>query len=185
MSNQPHEPAKRAVVIGVMGAGENASQPDVETAFRLGRAIAARGWVVLCGGRNQGVMRAAAQGAEGGGGLSIGLMPGSLRDDSPCTLPLPTGLGSARNNVNVLASDVIVAVAFQPGMGTLSEMALAVKAGRPLIVLSENRAVIDLLAPYAGEGCLVTPDFETGLAHLQCVAALVMKDFQPLKITVS
>lgn len=109
----------------------------MDQAEQLGRRIAERDWTLLNGGRDEGVMAASANGAERAGGRVIGILPGrSEEDESPSedlTIPIYTGLGDARNVVNVLSSDVVVAC--RGGTGTLSEVALAVKAGRPVILL--------------------------------------------------
>jgi hypothetical protein len=121
-------------VIGVMGGG-TAEEAVLENARQLGRLIAENGWVLLNGGRDCGVMAASAEGAREAGGLAIGILPG---DDWEGAAPgldvaLPTGLGDARNALNVLASKVVIAL--RGGAGTLSEIALALKAGRPVIAL--------------------------------------------------
>ncbi|MEB3169215.1 MAG: nitrilase-related carbon-nitrogen hydrolase [Synechococcaceae cyanobacterium] len=132
----------RRPVIGVMGAGEGASAGDQRLAEELGAAIARRGWVLLSGGRPSGVMAAACQGAMAiDGHLVVGVLPddgaGSLRHQATAAVDLAlfTGLGQARNVVNVLSSDVVV-VCGSGGPGTLSEAAHALKAGRPLVLLA-------------------------------------------------
>jgi uncharacterized protein (TIGR00725 family) len=122
-------------VIGVMGSG-HADEATAASARELGRLIAENGWVLLNGGRDAGVMAASAAGAHEAGGLVIGILPG---DDTTCVAPdvdiaIPTGLGDARNVVNVLASDVVVACA--GNAGTLSEVAHALKAGKPVVTLA-------------------------------------------------
>ena len=121
-------------IIGVMG-GAVASDHTSQNAFELGRLIAENGWVLLNGGRDAGVMAASARGAAEAGGMVIGILPG---DSTKCASPhldlaIPTGLGDARNAVNVLASDVVVAL--PGGAGTISEVALALKSHRPVIAL--------------------------------------------------
>ena len=71
------------------------------------------------------------------GGLTLGILPGESKAEAApgITIPIPTGMGSARNNINVLASDLVVVIAFNLGPGTLSEYALAKKAGRPILVI--------------------------------------------------
>src|SRR5216110_2530 len=90
-----------------------------------GCGVAERGGVLLCGGRG-GVMEAAAEGARAAGGLTLGILPGMSAKDSPpnpyIDLAIFTGLGEARNWVNVCASDAIIAIG--GGFGTLSEIAL-------------------------------------------------------------
>lgn len=109
-----------------------------ERAERLGAAIAERGWVLLNGGRDAGVMQASARGAREAGGLVVGVLPGTGQTDAGVAehveVAVFTGMGEARNQVNVLSSDV--AVLLPGGSGTLSEAALAVKTGTPLVLLN-------------------------------------------------
>ena len=121
-------------VVGVMGGG--GGTPELlATASELGRLIAENGWVLLNGGRDTGVMDASARGAHEAGGLTVGILPGDDRSEASVHLDVAvvTGMGSARNNINVLSSDIVVACS--GGAGTLSEIALALKAGRPVVVL--------------------------------------------------
>ena len=138
------------IIVGVMGGAE-VGAAVCRTAHVLGRLIAEQGWVLLTGGRDRGVMRAAAQGAkEVPGSLTLGVLPDrSWRAANPyIDLPVATGLGDARNVVNVLTSRVVFAC--RGGAGTLSEIALALKNGRPVILVDfeEARAV----GPVVGEG---------------------------------
>jgi uncharacterized protein (TIGR00725 family) len=121
-------------VVGVMG-GADASPAVLALAEALGRAIAESGWILLNGGRDAGVMDASARGAARAGGLVVGILPGrDRRGASPhLSIAVVTGLGDARNAVNVLSSDVVVAL--PGGAGTLSEIALALKAGRKVVAL--------------------------------------------------
>jgi hypothetical protein len=121
-------------VVGVMGGG--GGTPELlATASELGRLIAENGWVLLNGGRDVRVMDASARGAHEAGGLTVGILPGDDRSEASVHLDVAvvTGMGSARNNINVLSSDIVVACS--GGAGTLSEIALALKAGRPVVVL--------------------------------------------------
>lgn len=124
MSGEPRPRPYRIAVIGSSEAGDD----ELETAHRLGAALARLGAVVLCGGRG-GVMEAVARGASEEGGLTIGFLPG----DDPAaanawiTLPLATGLGEVRNALVVGSSEAVVAVG--GAWGTLSEIALARHAG--------------------------------------------------------
>jgi uncharacterized protein (TIGR00725 family) len=105
-------------------------------ARQVGALIAKRGAVLLCGGRG-GVMEAAARGAKEAGGLTIGIMPGMNASETPpnpyIDIAIFTGLRDGRNWVNVCASDAIIAVS--GGYGTLSEIALALKIGKPVVLL--------------------------------------------------
>ena len=137
----------RAVLVGVMGPGRGAGEEDLVTARQLGRAIATRGWVTLCGGRNSGVMSAVSEAAKQARGLTLGFLPGEdLRDTAEGVLvALPTGLGQARNNLNVLSADLVVAIAYRPGSGTFSEICLADKNAKPLLVITRDPQLRDTI----------------------------------------
>jgi uncharacterized protein (TIGR00725 family) len=100
----------------------------------VGRLVAERGAVVVCGGLG-GAMESACRGAKQAGGLTVGLLPGSDRSDANpfVDVALPTGLGEARNALVVAAGDAVIAVG--RGYGTLSEIALALRAGKRVIGL--------------------------------------------------
>jgi uncharacterized protein (TIGR00725 family) len=127
-------------IIGVMGPGDQATPNDKENAYALGRLIAQQGWILLTGGRNVGVMDAACQGAKHANGLTVGILPGSdsLGMSSGVDIPILTGIGSARNYINVLTSHLIIACGM--GAGTASEVALALKANKPVILLHADSA---------------------------------------------
>jgi uncharacterized protein (TIGR00725 family) len=133
MKETNEHPARRPV-IGVMGG----SKADAETsalAEELGGLIARRGWILLNGGRDCGVMAASARGAREAGGLVVGVLPGkSAKGASPhLDVAIVTGMGDARNVINVLSSDVVVAC---PGeLGTRSEIDFALKNEKPVILL--------------------------------------------------
>ena len=120
-------------VIGVIGAGVATSEQS-ETAAEVGRLIARRGWHLVCGGLG-GVMEAAARGAHEAGGVTIGLLPGNYREAANpfITVPIATGLGEGRNLLIVRTSDLLIAIGGK--YGTLSEIALALKIGKPVIGL--------------------------------------------------
>jgi uncharacterized protein (TIGR00725 family) len=133
--------SKRRTVVGVMGAGEGATAEAVALAEELGECISNRGWVLLTGGRPTGVMAAASRGAARvEGHLVVGVLPdegnGDDRNDTAeLDLALFTGMGKARNVINVLSAEVVV-VCGGGGPGTASEAAHALNAGRPLILLA-------------------------------------------------
>lgn len=126
----------KKTIAGVMGPGQNATARDLATAFELGKQIAEQGWVLLTGGRNEGVMDAASRGAKQAGGLTIGILPTAHADQLSAAVDIPilTDMGSARNNINVLSSDVIFACGM--GSGTAAEIALALKANKSVILLN-------------------------------------------------
>jgi uncharacterized protein (TIGR00725 family) len=103
-----------------------------QLAFELGRGIAQRQAVLICGGLT-GVMEHAARGARAAGGLTIGLLPGDDTDEANAYIDvaIATGLGHARNAILARTADGVVAVG--GGLGTLSEIALALRNGRPTI----------------------------------------------------
>lgn len=128
----------RKIVIGVMGPG-NASPTEAQNAYDLGFLIAQNHWVLLTGGRNSGVMQAASRGAKAGNGLTVGILPTADAHGLADTVDLAifTDMGSARNNINVLSSNVVIACGM--GAGTASEVALAIKANKPVILLSNHQ----------------------------------------------
>lgn len=108
-----------------------ATQEAAEMAFQVGVLLARLGFVVITGGRG-GVMAAAAQGAVSEGGLTIGLLPREDQGESneSNTVTIPTGIGWARNSMNVLAGDIVVAVG--GGAGTLTEICYAWVYNKPI-----------------------------------------------------
>lgn len=121
-----------------MGPGDFATEKDVRRARELGALIARQGWIVLCGGRDTGVMDAVCRGAKSAGGLTIGILSSGTRRHLSASVDIPilTGMGNARNAINVLSSDIVVACGM--GAGTASEVALALKAKKRVILLSDD-----------------------------------------------
>jgi uncharacterized protein (TIGR00725 family) len=138
-----------------MGAGD-ASPASVALARNLGRGIAERGWVLLTGGRPEGVMAAASAGAkEVEGSLTVGILPSASGGVGPAVdLAVFTGLGEARNMVNVLSSDVVVACGVE-GPGTVSEIALGLKAGKPVVLLGADPAALAFFRGLTAAGRLL------------------------------
>ena len=122
-------------VVSVVGPGGATGERFAAVAHEVGRLLARRGAVVLTGGLD-GVMAAAAAGAHAGGGVAIGLLPGSDRAGAAADLDvaLPTGLGQARNALVVGAADGVIAVG--GSWGTLSEIALARRRGVPVVCVA-------------------------------------------------
>ncbi len=119
-----------------MGGGEIVNHGDYEDARCLGGLIAKEGWILLNGGRASGIMEASARGAKENGGLTIGILPGNdpAWASEYIDIPILTGIGFARNYINVLTSEVVVAL---PGRtGTISEIALALNIGKKVISLN-------------------------------------------------
>jgi hypothetical protein len=128
------EQPERPIRLAVCGAGI-ADAALSRLAEELGREIAQVGAVLVCGGLG-GVMEAAARGANAAGGLTIGVLPGATAAGANpwIMLPLPTGMGEARNTLVVRFADAAIAVGGE--WGTLSEIALAMKIGVPVILLA-------------------------------------------------
>jgi uncharacterized protein (TIGR00725 family) len=119
--------------VAVVGPGD-AAPAEIEAAEAIGRGIARAHHVLVCGGLG-GVMAAACRGGTEAGGLTVGLLPGTDRGvaNQWVRVAIPTGLGELRNGLVVRAADVVVAVG--GAYGTLSEVALALKTGVPVIGL--------------------------------------------------
>jgi len=124
----------RRICIGVMG-GAASDEATAANARELGRLIAANGWVLISGGRPTGVMQASVAGAHEAGGLTVGVLYDEDRALAAegLDIVIPTGMGAGRNIINVLSSDVVVAC--RGTGGTLSEIALALRFGRPVVLL--------------------------------------------------
>jgi uncharacterized protein (TIGR00725 family) len=145
------EISPRRPVVGVMGSAR-AAQADLELAESLGAAVAAAGWILLTGGRDAGVMAAATRGAKRvAGSWVVGVLPGESGAAAPGTdVAIYTGLGNARNAVNVLSCDVVVACG-RGGAGTASEIALAIKSGRPVVLLGAAEEARRLFTSLGGD----------------------------------
>lgn len=126
----------RKPIIGVIGASE-ATPAGYAAAREVGRRIAEAGAVLVCGGLS-GVMEGASRGCSGAGGLVLGILPGSEAGEanSYVSLPIPTNMGHARNVIIVHTAPVLIAI--EGEYGTLSEMAVALKLGKPVIALNSR-----------------------------------------------
>lgn len=119
--------------VAVVG-GSRASHDELDAARAVGRELARRGALVLCGGLS-GVMEAVCAGAKEAGGTTVGLLPGEDRAGANrfVDVALATGLGEARNTIVARSADVVVAIGGE--FGTLSEIAFALRAGTPVVGL--------------------------------------------------
>jgi uncharacterized protein (TIGR00725 family) len=135
--------------VAVIGPGD---EPTVAAA-EVGRLLAERGATLVCGGRG-GAMEAACRGAKEADGLTVGILPGADRSEANpfVDVVVPTGLGEARNALVVGAADAVIAIG--GGHGTLSEIALALKAGKRVIGLGT----------WEIEGVVVAEDPEAAVA---------------------
>jgi uncharacterized protein (TIGR00725 family) len=125
-------------IVAVVG-GSDCTSAEAALAEALGRLLAQRGAVVVCGGLT-GVMEAVAKGVRAAGGLTIGILPGNDQRDANAYIdvPLATGMGEMRNALIVRVAGAIVAIG--GGTGTLSEIALALRIGTPVVGLHDNFA---------------------------------------------
>ncbi|HEU5261034.1 MAG TPA: TIGR00725 family protein [Gemmatimonadales bacterium] len=123
------------LLIAVVG-GSTCSSEEAEWAAAVGRLVAERGAVLLCGGLG-GVMEAAARGAKQAGGLTVGILPGSDAEEANpyIDVPLATGMGEMRNALIVRAAHAVIAIG--GGWGTLSEIALAQRIETPVVGLHD------------------------------------------------
>lgn len=135
--------------ISVVGAG-NAPPELIALGEEIGRLLAARGCTVVCGGLG-GVMEAAARGARLAGGATIGILPGESTDEANPWIEhaVATGIGHARNLAVVASGEAVIAIGGE--WGTASEIALARKLGRPVVVLGEGPSI-------SGEGIVRAAD---------------------------
>ncbi len=117
--------------IAVIGAGI-ADEATLKTAEEVGRLIAKKGAVLICGGLG-GVMEAASKGAHMEGGITVGILPqNNKKDANPyIDIPIVTGFGEGRNVIISRSADAIIAIGGE--YGTLSEIAFGLKMGKPVI----------------------------------------------------
>ncbi|MCU0848164.1 MAG: TIGR00725 family protein [Spirochaetes bacterium] len=119
---------KRQVVI----IGSSSDSGHMEEAYQIGRRVAEMGCVLISGGRG-GIMSAASRGARECGGITVGILPSEEMDEANefCSIVIPTGIGYARNSMNILSGDIIIAM--EGGAGTLTELAYAWQYGKTVI----------------------------------------------------
>ena len=126
--------AAKRPIIAVIGASK-CSKKLRDQAAQVGKYIAEHDGVIVCGGMG-GVMEGAARGAKEAGGMTIGILPTDDKGDANdfIDFAIPTGFGEARNIMVVRSADAVIA--FPGKYGTLSEMAFALKAGKPVVSIS-------------------------------------------------
>lgn len=146
--------------VAVVGAGV-CDESIARIAEEVGRGLASRGAVLVCGGLS-GVMEAACRGAKSAGGVTVGILPGTDREEANAfvDVAIATGLGEVRNTLVVRAADAVIAIGGE--WGTLSEIAFALKTGKRVIGLRSWTL--------AKEGVEVS-----GIVHAACAAEAVEK----------
>lgn len=157
----------KKIIIGVMGTGEQATASDLQNAYELGKAIAQQGWVLLTGGRSVGVMDAASRGAKSANGLTIGILPGNNTKgvSEAVDIAIATDLGNARNNINVLSSDVVIACGISAG--TASEIALALKNQKKVILLNDDEESKVFFKKLSPENVYIARTVEDAIAFVK------------------
>jgi uncharacterized protein (TIGR00725 family) len=134
--------------VAVCGASE-ATESQLVAAREVGALLAKAGAIVINGGLG-GVSGAASEGAAAAGGIVVGLLPDAHRAgaNKHLSIALPTGMGQARNALIVTAAQSVIAIG--GGWGTLSEIAIAKRIGRPVVTLDSW--------PVAGLESVATPE---------------------------
>lgn len=155
----------------MMGAGDLATPQDLKLAYLLGSAIAENNWVLLTGGRKAGVMDAASRGAKAKNGLVVGILPNNNTSEisEAVDIPIFTDLGNARNNINVLSSNIIIACGM--GLGTASEIALALKSRKPVILINPAELTHQFFASLATENLYFAPTVEAAISLVKEILA--------------
>ncbi|MGD1921104.1 MAG: TIGR00725 family protein [Pleurocapsa sp.] len=155
------------VIIGVMGAGKSATPEDISLAYNLGKSIAENNWILLTGGRKAGIMDAASRGAKASGGLTIGILPSNNTKDmsEAVDIPIITDMGNGRNNINVLSSTVVVACGI--GLGTASEIALALKNNKPVILLNATDLTYQFFDSLASNQIFLAENIDNAIALIK------------------
>ena len=153
-------------ILAIVGPGEGAALDDIAAAERIAELAARAGWAVSCGGRNSGVMAAAARGAARGGGISIGLLGSTDSGDAApeLTVALPTGLHEARNAVLAQSCDAMVACGMNPG--TAAEVGLALKAGKPVVLIRPGRVARDFFTSLSADRVGIAVSADQALSQL-------------------
>jgi hypothetical protein len=121
------------MIIGVIGG--NKCSPEIENlAFEVGKKIVEKGGIVVCGGLG-GVMESVARGAKERGGVTVGILPGKDKETANpyIDIPIVTDMGVARNVILVRTADALIAI--NGSYGTLSEIAIALNIGKPVVGL--------------------------------------------------
>lgn len=132
----------RRAHVSVIGFNNSCTEVARSAAYDVGRAIARRGGIVVCGGLG-GVMEAACRGAHDEGGLSVGIIPSANSGEANryCDVVIPTGLGWSRDFLVANSGDAVVVVG--GGAGTLTEVAAAYQMGKRIVAVRGTGGVAD------------------------------------------
>jgi uncharacterized protein (TIGR00725 family) len=154
-------------IIGVMGPGVGASETDLKNAYEIGKFCAQKEWVTLTGGRKNGVMNEALKGAKENGGLTIGILPTDERElfSEFLDIPIVTNMRSGRNYINVLSSDIVVVCGIDHG--TSSEISLAIKPGKTIILIGLYKEANVFYKKLAPDQVICVKDFKEAINFLE------------------
>ncbi len=131
-------------VIGSDGSDKNLSKHAIKTAEEIGRLIAQKNGILICGGRG-GIMEAACRGAKENNGVTIGILPKSREEANKyLDIPIVTGLGNRRNSIIIYTSDVVIAIAGR--WGTLNEISYSMIYNKPLILIKGTGGIVDQIS---------------------------------------
>ena len=147
------------IIIAVIGPATNTNATILELAEKIGEFIALNGWILLSGGRDKGIMEAANEGAYSAGGMTVGVLPGDGNEKSKFVkIPIVTGMGSSRNNIIALTADILVALGMGPG--TSSEISLALKAGKTVIIARADQKTKDFFTDLGKDRIIFADNLE-------------------------
>ena len=163
----------RKVLIAVIGSGAD-HEPAISNARELGKLIAKQAWALITGGRDAGVMQAANEGAKSvDASLTIGILPTQSASVSPAVdVAIVTDTGEARNNIIVLSADVVIACGVD-GPGTASEVALAIKNRKQVILLDVKEVARDF---FKGIGSELIHVADSAEAAIEIAAQLIQTE---------
>lgn len=153
-------------IIGIMGPTK-ASEEDLRNAYQIGKYCAEKGYVTLTGGLKYGIMNEALKGAKENGGLTIGIMPTDEKNEFSeyADIPIVTTMKAGRNYIEVLTSEVIVACGI--AAGTSSEISLAIKPGRKIILVGLYEEANQFYQKLAPNQVFVAKDYQEAIELLK------------------
>jgi len=127
---------KRKPLIAVVGHGLHANENHIKAAERVGKEIAKKDGIVICGGRPYGIMDAVARSVKKEGGITVGILPETdhSKTSKYVDIPILTGMGFARNQILAFSCDAMIVIG--GGVGALTEVAYAYVYSKPIIVIS-------------------------------------------------
>lgn len=154
-------------IVGIMGPASKVSKADLKNAYEIGKFCAKKKWITLTGGRKEGIMNEALRGARENNGLTVGILPTDDKETFSefIDVPIITNMRSGRNYINILSSDVVVACGI--GAGTSSEISLAVKEGKKVILVGLYNEANEFYSKLAPEQIVCVKDFKEAISILE------------------